>query len=774
MLVQPPSSTDRDNLLRAVLGHDGNCRQLTLRQAIEDEHPRMSGILRRMEERLAYAEAKKSAKNNKYVIVGALSEVLPHVTDEIECVSFDFFDTLVQRSVSPPDIVKDKTGQFASMLLGQHGHYVSPSHFRLIRERIEKDLRLYNIYHRQGDYEAVASEILGRTVMQIAGAQSEELAKAILAFEVEEELRVLSLNAGASDLLRKIKEKSKTIVVTSDMYLSTAHIDRVCCALDIRQYIDLIFVSSDVGFVKHTKKLFDVVLNRLQLCAPQVMHVGDHALSDVSAPREHGLKVVHFYDYRQRVAKNELGVRTRRFNDGHLALKEAEALLSTYGLLPECWVRERHSMEEQAILRSVIPALAAFVHASMADIVRMGIRKVFFLAREGMILKRATDTFLQNSALFAGCSGNLTTKVLYVSRRSSSSALYTTYTDTEVLGTTFKRHGWWSPEGFLKTWSVSLDDFSEEAQCEYTTFLMTSTFSYHPHEAFLKGLQRSKFFGPELDSVMAQKKNAFVQYLSQEGVFDDEAVAVVDLGWVGTISRMIQTASMAAQRPTRVFSFFFAASYPNLGEFDDLPRLGNFPGYIVDGGRRVEHFERVSGGDSMLEVLLGDDRIGSTLGYQMCDNRWHPTFETGRQFQENKRIQRMVRHMTRHGVAAYARAFDAAPLSAEALRAVYRDYLFRLFSTPTRREAAMFTKALLDVGATNVDAEPLPLVASIPLKLLLKPRQFAAALKRGAWRRGSMALMGLPNWTLRLYYLMTRLEKIYPHATAFGKQLLTR
>jgi putative hydrolase of the HAD superfamily len=60
-------------------------------------------------------------------------------------------------------------------------------------------------------------------------------------------------------------------------------------ALGLREFLDLIVVSEDVGIKKPEPKIFEIALKHLQLEASHVWMVGDHPVNDVLGARGAGL-----------------------------------------------------------------------------------------------------------------------------------------------------------------------------------------------------------------------------------------------------------------------------------------------------------------------------------------------------------------------------------------------------------------------------------------------------------------------------------------------------
>ena len=65
-------------------------------------------------------------------------------------------------------------------------------------------------------------------------------------------------------------------------------------ALELREFLDLILASEEVGIKKPDPRIFEMALERLQFEAPQVWMVGDHPVNDVLGARGAGLTGVWF------------------------------------------------------------------------------------------------------------------------------------------------------------------------------------------------------------------------------------------------------------------------------------------------------------------------------------------------------------------------------------------------------------------------------------------------------------------------------------------------
>ena len=86
-------------------------------------------------------------------------------------------------------------------------------------------------------------------------------------------------------------KNNKTVVVTSDMYLSEDIIRRILTKNGFEGYTN-IFVSSEFGEKKRNGKLFKRVVDELRVKPKEILHIGDNIRSDVIFANLSGIKGV--------------------------------------------------------------------------------------------------------------------------------------------------------------------------------------------------------------------------------------------------------------------------------------------------------------------------------------------------------------------------------------------------------------------------------------------------------------------------------------------------
>ncbi len=70
------------------------------------------------------------------------------------------------------------------------------------------------------------------------------------------------------------------------------HLPDLCAALGLTTYFEQIFTSARIGFPKPRPEIFQQALNRLNLQAPQVVHIGDSWQADILGARAVGIEAL--------------------------------------------------------------------------------------------------------------------------------------------------------------------------------------------------------------------------------------------------------------------------------------------------------------------------------------------------------------------------------------------------------------------------------------------------------------------------------------------------
>lgn len=309
-----------------------------------------------------------------------------------DVVSFDIFDTLLYRTLKHPTDLYDLMQERVFSIVGK-----SDFNFKSVRKLSEKEAFLASIAREEG--ETTLDEIYACLAERLN--IKECVAEKIKMLEMEFEEAVLRPRMSGYIAFHSALSSGKKIVLTSDMYLPESFLRAV---LEKNGYVgyESFYLSSNEKLKKHSGKLYDVLLSDYPLEKHAILHVGDNLEADVIKAKERKIKAFHLpktYDvftsntlYKSLWAKDE-----QRHDAGWGSVMSiiAEKLHSN-----PYFARHQRSLFGGSLpvfgFAGFGPLLLGYtkwlIETSIAD----GIKELFFLSRDGKIMKEAYDILSKN------------------------------------------------------------------------------------------------------------------------------------------------------------------------------------------------------------------------------------------------------------------------------------------------------------------------------------------------------------------------------------------
>jgi glycosyltransferase involved in cell wall biosynthesis/FMN phosphatase YigB (HAD superfamily)/cellulose synthase/poly-beta-1,6-N-acetylglucosamine synthase-like glycosyltransferase len=333
-------------------------------------------------------------------------ELIEQSNGRIRAVSFDFFDTIVWRVVGKPtDVFKEVAIRLqAAKLLRPE---ISAGDFEVLRRVGEMKARERNPYKEKVHEDITLAEIYE----QLRAVLTDPIAAARI--EAAAECELCFLNPVMIQFARDLKSRGLKILIISDIYLSSAHLQAILrannCEPDLFEFV---FTSSDVSLCKGTGNLFRHALKKIGVEAGHLLHVGDNFKADVLGARKAGVLGCHY---------------VQATHDTFTLLDRERFLLG--GAQPDfnaVWLRMLAARNFQGESDSSFfgrsgalllgPLLTRFASWTCDQLVSAGVRKVGAFMREGELL----GELLQREAAAAGHALEITP--LYVNRKSTDLA----------------------------------------------------------------------------------------------------------------------------------------------------------------------------------------------------------------------------------------------------------------------------------------------------------------------------------------------------------------
>jgi len=334
------------------------------------------------------------------------AEMMDRMGTPLRAVSFDFFDTLVWRLVDRPSHVFAEVGERLqrknALRVGLAG-----SDFEMLRRKAETKAREKQIIHNAAREDIDLKDIYDglKFVVPDAGAAAQ--------MEHAVECEVCQINPGMADFLHHIRGRGLRAVIISDIYFSAAQLKDI---LTVNQFdpsiFEFVLTSSEAGVCKSTGNLFRAALEKLNLKAGQMLHIGDNYQADVVGARLAGVVAIHYPQEtsetrtileRERIL---LGAQTPVFSANPLRLMAARYFAEE---TPEAFFARTGAF-------IMGPIMSRFASWACQQFLSSGIRKVGAFMREGDLFAK----MLQCEADDQGY--DLETKPLFVNRKSTALA----------------------------------------------------------------------------------------------------------------------------------------------------------------------------------------------------------------------------------------------------------------------------------------------------------------------------------------------------------------
>lgn len=224
------------------------------------------------------SECRTSTFNNE------LETTLQIISDKrIEVISFDIFDTLIERPFARPDDV------FEFLSIEYNSYKQNPKYidFARIRRNAEATARQKLMDHMPFHFEVNIDEIYEELVR--SEMLTEKEAVMLKQKEISLEYRFCKARRIGKYLYDFALRCGKKVICISDMYLPESVISKILMQNGYDR-ISGIYVSSSERVCKYDGKLFKKVLDDLNIAAQDICHIGDSYVSDYLAPEKLGIK----------------------------------------------------------------------------------------------------------------------------------------------------------------------------------------------------------------------------------------------------------------------------------------------------------------------------------------------------------------------------------------------------------------------------------------------------------------------------------------------------
>ncbi len=452
--------------------------------------------------------------------------------------SFDVFDTLITRTTATPD------GIFALMqkrIMAQDGlDDLLKTNFYELRIGAEQVAR--NTYCKNGIQEVTLEQIYDVLVKE--HKITEEGAAFLQRTECDIESEYIVGISENISRVRDLLEKKERVILISDMYLDAGVIRQLLVKADpIFCHIPL-YVSSDPEKKnKYSGDLFRIVKEKEDLRYDDWKHFGDNEHSDYEVPGALGIQCERY----RPIAL--LGIETAYFKNG--ANDPEKQLMLGCTKIARLLKRENGPYALGCSIGG--PILYPYVKWILDDCLKRGIKRLYFVARDGYVLKRVAEQLVEQKKL------PIELYYVYGSRKAwripDKDDLPKEIED--IFEGSYKDRIFNAEDmaGFFQMPVERLKRFLPEKVLDEDLVwtMQTSTI-------LLRYLLGSPHFLEELCGIYDKKRALLIEYLQQEIDVSDDRFAFVDLAGSGLTQDLLAKV-MRAFYPKRIKNYFYRQDY---------------------------------------------------------------------------------------------------------------------------------------------------------------------------------------------------------------------
>lgn len=441
-----------------------------------------------------------------------------------EIVSFDIFDTLLFRPFKHPSDMFEFMSNEVALLINR-----KDINFKDIRRQSEKLAFEAAIARQEG--ETHIDEIYEHFQALVQCTQEE--AANVKALEMQMEYELLYERKSGKTAFNQAISLGKRVIVISDMYLPQDFLEKILHKNGYSGY-EKIFVSSEVKQKKHSGRLFDHVLVEMNVPAQSILHVGDNLQADVIKAKERGIKPFHLTKasevFEQSDAYKAIWTRDedRHSLDAQMMIAMVGNTLQDNPYLPN----RRGTLFSGDAWRLGYYGFGIFLFGYVKWIMEQSIRdkkdRLYFLSRDGLIMKKAYDLLARNypdapESHYLLCSRRAVNLAKIKDESGIIDLLNVDYAQTSIGHLFNARFG-------LKENDIDLDVLKQNK------FALDSRINAK-HRAVLKEIllaHKDKIF-----AIAKRERENYLQYLQQEKLFQAGNIAIVDIGYAGTMQESL-------------------------------------------------------------------------------------------------------------------------------------------------------------------------------------------------------------------------------------------
>lgn len=509
--------------------------------------------------------------------------------DKYDVISFDIFDTLIKRECAEPSRLFD----YMENILGPN--YKS---FRKIRIFAEEECR------KLTEDEEISIDDIYDHLYEMTGWNTTYLKN----IELKYELMFCKKNISFYPVFLKAIQENKYVILTSDMYLPESFIIKILNNVGLSGY-KKIYISSEYKMTKNNgtlyRKIIEELINeKVIVSAKDILHIGDNRKSDYIVPKTQGIHSVLIPRSTPTAIFNK--VRVPLNEQDELEYKDLVSFISNHE-------KQEYSFFEKIGYETLGPTLLGFIKWLENEVISRGISKIFFLSRDGQIMKQAWDKL----------NVEISSYYMYGSRRAVIvPTLWTCSNWHEMLSLMFIPR------------IVTINSIINKLGLNYLMLERTvAEFGFEPNKYYeyseivhtKKFEEMMEYITPQIIENSKREFHFAIKYL--RSIAFDGKVALVDIGWHANMQKAISKLCDISNIDVEIYGFYLGIN-PSTGGINNRENrpVGSeifAKGYLFERGKNEDLFFYEKDFSAILEMMFSANH-GSVIRY---NNKPRPVLE---------------------------------------------------------------------------------------------------------------------------------------------------
>lgn len=499
---------------------------------------------------------------------------------QYKVLSLDIWDTVIRRRCHP-DEIKLATARYLYLTEYQK---LKPDYRdvqKLLLSRVGAERLIASRHSENEDDEYYLKDVFAYSLEEVLSQKADihSIIENMYQAELDKEIEMAYLDPS---IIEKVSQFDyEKLGYISDFYAGSDFIDKILERIGFPLELQFRFVSCEQHLNKRSGKLFEKALSELNINAEDQLHIGDNQYSDFEIPMSKGIHAIRYLPDGE--------------NQKRKQKERMYSICNGVDMTSICDEFARYS----GLAGKVAPFFTDFITWILESCAKRNIKKIYYFTREGEFFIQLHDAIAQNGIIPERVLPKA--QVLEVSRVATFAASLREPTLEELMRL-WNQYSVQSMDAFAK--SLAMDEKLLQKWLKKYNVKIDEVITYPWQDSRIRSMFLDsdfiKFFQNHIDT----RKKLLLDYCREKQIDDsrNETIAIVDIGWRGTIQD-----NLCYLFPnTQIVGFYLA-----LEQFLN-PQPMNAEKYgFMNGESNYLHLLRIV---SPIEMLCNSP-FGSVIGY---------------------------------------------------------------------------------------------------------------------------------------------------------------